>query len=153
MIFSCSVHAAVKADPKNVHGWQLRGSAYAEKGEKDKAFGDFKEAIVLDPNNAATYLYRAHLYLVEAEPESAQRLKLYVYRATPSSGVTWVDDFMLVTHYLGGFANVTSPAFLVQPVKLKSEERNLFAVYADNVRIIEGQSSTEITGQNVANYD
>jgi tetratricopeptide (TPR) repeat protein len=63
--------AAVKADPKNVHGLQLRGSAYSEKGEKDKALGDFKDAIALDPNNAATYLYRAHLYLVEADPESA----------------------------------------------------------------------------------
>ena len=32
-----------------------------------------------------------------------QRLRLYVYDSTPSSGATWVDDFMIVTHYLAGY--------------------------------------------------
>src|SRR5207253_8409706 len=55
---------------------------------------------------------------LDGESEAQGLLKLYVYDATPSSGVTWVDDsFMVVTHYLAGFANVTSPALIVKPVE------------------------------------
>jgi hypothetical protein len=78
-------------------------------------------------------------------------LKLYVYSATPSSGMTWIDDFMLVTHYLAGFANVVSPAFLIEPIKLKSERQNLFSIYAENVRKLE-ESAVEITETNVDQY-
>jgi len=88
----------------------------------------------------------------ETEPDLIGRLRLYVYDATPSSGVTWIDEFMLVTHYLGAFANLTSPAFLIQPVRVDSGSRDLFSVYAENVRNIEEQRSTEITEGNVEEY-
>ncbi len=48
-------------------------------------------------------------------PELASRLKLFVYEATPSMGVTWIDEFMVATHYLAGSENVC-PAAGTKPV-------------------------------------
>ncbi len=59
---------------------------------------------------------------------------------------------MLVAHYLAGFENVVSPAFLIEPIKLESGAQNLFEIYAENVRKIEQHSSTEITEVNVNQY-
>jgi len=64
-------------------------------------------------------------------PEAARdRLAIYTYDATPSLGVTWVDDWMLVTHYLAGFNNLTSPALRVES---SPKARSPYAVYAKNV--------------------
>jgi hypothetical protein len=49
------------------------------------------------------------------EPSLRGHLKLYVYDATPSLGATWIDDFMVVTHYLASRTNLTSPALVVEP--------------------------------------
>ncbi len=83
------------------------------------------------------------------DPEARDRLHLYVYDSTPSSGATWVDDFMIVTHYLAGYPNRTSPAFRVEDLGAES----LFGVFKTNIERIKQRSSTvEITEQNVANY-
>lgn len=80
------------------------------------------------------------------------RLKLFVYEATPSLGVTWIDDFMIATHYLAGSMNVTSPALLMEPGRLSREQQDLYGIYANNVESIERQFSTLITAENIQNY-
>jgi hypothetical protein len=85
------------------------------------------------------------------EEPTRQRLKLYVYSATPSSGTLWIDSFMVVTHYLAGLANVTSPAFRLRPVEA-SRGRDLYAVYQENLMAVKNHWSTEITEANVGGY-
>ncbi|HEV2697142.1 MAG TPA: hypothetical protein VGU90_04050 [Terriglobales bacterium] len=85
------------------------------------------------------------------ENPTRERLKLYVYAATPSSGTLWVDDFMIVTHYLAGLANVTSPAFRVKPVE-KARGKDLYGIYQQNLMTVKNHWSTEITEDNVAQY-
>ncbi len=64
---------------------------------------------------------------LEAGPKD--RLRLYVYNATPSCGLTWIDQTMLATHYLPGQQDVTSPALLVMPPQ-GGIEGSLYNVYA-----------------------
>jgi hypothetical protein len=75
------------------------------------------------------------------------RLSIYVYRATPSCGLTWIDEFMVVTHYLAGLPNRTSPALLVRPPYIGMES-SLYSIYAENVQNIENISE-EVTGKNI----
>ncbi len=79
-------------------------------------------------------------------------LKLYVYEATPSLGVTWIDDFMIATHYLAGSMNVTSPALLMEPGQLTRKPQDLYGTYANNVESIQNQFSTLITNENIQDY-
>jgi hypothetical protein len=83
----------------------------------------------------------------QLEPSARENLKLYVYQSTPSSGTSWFDNFMIVTHYLAGFANVTSPALLVEPVKTEDGARNLYDIYMENLNKIREQFSAEIDEQ------
>jgi hypothetical protein len=81
-----------------------------------------------------------------------EHLQLYVYEATPSLGVTWIDDFMISTHYLAGSSNVTSPSLLMEPGRLSSGQQDLYGIYAKNVQSIEVHFSTLITDQNIGEY-
>jgi hypothetical protein len=88
-------------------------------------------------------------YRSRLRPEVRSRLHLYVYDSTPSSGATLVDEFMIVTHYLAGYPNKTSPAFRVEDLGPDS----LFRVFRTNIeRIKEKKSTVEITEDNVARY-
>ena len=78
------------------------------------------------------------------------RLSVYAYRATPSCGLTWVDEFMVVTHYLAGTVNKTSPALLVRPPYIGMDS-SLYSIYAENVQHIENMSE-EITEKNVQRF-
>jgi hypothetical protein len=80
----------------------------------------------------------------ELAPEVQERLRLYAYNATPSSGTQWFDDFMIVTHYLAGFPNVTSPALRVEAVKTEPGGQNLYDIYAENLRKVEQEFSVVI---------
>jgi len=81
--------------------------------------------------------------------DSQQHLHLYAYDSTPSSGATWIDSFMIVTHYLAGYPNRTSPAFRVHDQGGDS----LFGIYRLNIeRILKKDSTIEITEENVAQY-
>lgn len=80
------------------------------------------------------------------------RLRLYVYDATPSLGVTWIDDFMIATHYLAGSTNVTSPALLMEPGQPSDERQGLYGIYANNVTFIENHFATLITNENINVY-
>jgi hypothetical protein len=85
----------------------------------------------------------------DLHPDSRSRFQLYVYDATPSFGVGWFDDQMLVTHYLAGFLNLTSPALMVKPGGPGAD--TLYAVYENNVNRMKA-SATEVTELNVHEY-
>jgi hypothetical protein len=70
------------------------------------------------------------------------RLTIRTYDAMPSLGVTWIDDWMLVTHYLAGFNNLTSPALRVES---NPNPRSPYAVYAKNVDRIRDKFSEKVT--------
>lgn len=82
-----------------------------------------------------------------------RRLKLCTYRATPSMGVTWIDEkLMVVSHILAGSMNVTSPCMILEPGRYGAERKGLYETYARNVKSIEENFSTPITEENVQNY-
>lgn len=76
------------------------------------------------------------------------RIKVYVYSCTPSSGTTWVDDFMLVTHYLPGYQNRTSPVLLAKPVATQEDEKDLYQIYSSNAEKIE-ESAELVNDENI----
>jgi hypothetical protein len=78
---------------------------------------------------------------------SRNRLRLYVCNATPSCGLTLVDDFMIVTHYLAGLPNRTSPALLVGPSRI-GMEKSLYDIYLENMNNVEAISE-EIDDRNI----
>ncbi len=83
-------------------------------------------------------------------PELQRRLKLYAYVATPSMGVTWIDEkLMVVSHILAGSMNVTSPCMILEPGRFRSDGQSLYETYARNVKSIEDQLSTAITDNNI----
>jgi len=85
--------------------------------------------------------------------EAQNRLTLYVYNSTPSSGTTWIDESMLIAHYLAGFENLTSPALLVKPVEGEESMSDLYSIYAQNVRNVEKKESThKIDEANIGQY-
>jgi hypothetical protein len=72
-------------------------------------------------------------------PAQKEQVRIFVYDATASCGLTWIDQQMLVTHYLAGLPDETSPALLlVRPTV--GMERSLYDVYADNLEKIVQQS-------------
>jgi len=79
-----------------------------------------------------------------------ERLRLYVYDATPSCGLTWMDDHMIVTHYLAGLPDLTSPAIELKPAQIGTG--GLFDVYAKNVEKIENEMSIELNELNIERY-
>jgi hypothetical protein len=81
-----------------------------------------------------------------------QRLHVFVYTCTPSSGTTWVDNFMIVTHYLPGCQNVTSPSLVAKPVRIQEEETDLYQVYSINAIAIEKRFSIELNDANISRY-
>jgi hypothetical protein len=78
------------------------------------------------------------------------RLRVYVYDSTPSCGLTWVDDFMIVTHYLAGLPNRTSPALRVSPPQF-GMEKSLYNAYAENLQKVEALC-TELDERNIAKF-
>jgi len=85
------------------------------------------------------------------EAGQKDRLRLYVYDATPSCGLTWIDQAMLVTHYLPGERDVTSPAVLIMPPQ-GGIEGSLYSVYARTVEDIEANMSTELDDASIDRF-
>jgi hypothetical protein len=75
------------------------------------------------------------------------RLDLYVYDAMPSCGLTWIDEFMVVTHYLAGQSNRTAPALRVAPPYIGMGS-SLYNMYAENLDAIEN-TGEEINAKNI----
>ncbi len=101
--------------------------------------------------------------LREGLPEThRQRLVLREYDLTPSCGITWVDDTLLVTHYLAGRNNLGSPGLLLRsgrssvdtlfrPVGGEDIGAPLTDVYIRNFKeIASGEKSTVLTAERVS---
>jgi hypothetical protein len=83
-------------------------------------------------------------------PGQKEQVRIFVYDATASCGLTWIDQQMLVTHYLAGLPDETSPALLlVRPAV--GMERSLYDVYADNLEKIV-QRSRPIDENNIKEF-
>jgi hypothetical protein len=83
----------------------------------------------------------------EALPAATkEKLTIYIYDATASLGVTWIDDWMLVTHYLAAFNNRTSPALRVED---SGNDKCPYAVYAQNVEGIRNNRAKKVTDVNI----
>jgi hypothetical protein len=84
------------------------------------------------------------------ESPAKECLTIYVYDATPSLGVTWIDGWMVVTHYLAGFLNLTSPALMVES---RPDPRCLYNVYQENVnKIRDAKFAIPLTQDNISDY-
>lgn len=77
------------------------------------------------------------------------RLRIYVYEATASCGLTWIDDYMIVTHYLAWTPDWTSPAIRLQPAQIGTG--GLYDVYAETVEKIT-ENSTELDDRNFPEF-
>lgn len=84
------------------------------------------------------------------QPSVKVRLRIYVYDATASCGLTWIDDYMIITHYLAGKPDVTSPAIRVQPAQIGTG--GLYDVYAENVENMENKYTTELDDRNIKRF-
>ncbi len=49
----------------------------------------------------------------ELKPEDAKRLTLATYNALPTCGITWVDDYLVVTQYLASEPDKTCPGLIL----------------------------------------
>ncbi len=59
------------SNPRHANAYAIRGWAYGEKGEWDKAIADCTEAVRLDPKNAAAYGARGCAYANKGEWDKA----------------------------------------------------------------------------------
>jgi hypothetical protein len=82
------------------------------------------------------------------DPEARTKLTIFVYDSTPSLGVTWIDDWMVVTHYLPGSTNRTAPALKVEA---HQDLTCPYAVYELNVNHIRTKS-IPLTSANIGRY-
>jgi len=115
------------------------GAALRQKEEKEKR--DTKDTI----RRSINALWEISKSL---DSEARSRLTIWVYDSTPSLGVTWIDNWMLVTHYLAGSINRTSPALRVEA---QPDAACPYAAYEHNVNHIRN-TATRLTTENIPNY-
>jgi hypothetical protein len=84
-------------------------------------------------------------------PAQRGQLRLFVYDATASCGLTWVDQQMVVTHYLAGLADETSPALFLRKPEI-GMERSLYDVYAGNLEEIIQRMSRQVDESNIQEF-
>jgi hypothetical protein len=88
------------------------------------------------------------------DPGVQPRFQLFVYKGTPSCGLTWVmgsDEFMVVTHYLARVPNPECPAFIVRRPP-GGTERCLYDIYAENLHKIINEASIRIDEANIEEF-
>jgi hypothetical protein len=67
-------------------------------------------ALVSDTCEAIAFFYDLAASL---PPEQAERVSLRVYKSLPTCGITWADDYLIVTHYLAGRLNLRAPGLIL----------------------------------------
>src|SRR5262245_23339689 len=72
-IVSCTQAIAQGTDNKRqlTIAYSLRGSAYAQKGDYDRAIADLTKSVELDPRNIFVYTARGDAYRLKGELDSA----------------------------------------------------------------------------------
>ncbi len=98
--------AIVKHDVKLEFLWLNPDSDLAPVREREE-----HRTTRLDTCNAILFFWKLRKEL--ANPRQQERLILKEYDATPSCGVTWVDDLMIVTQYMAGNPNLRSPGMVL----------------------------------------
>ncbi|HEY2142167.1 MAG TPA: hypothetical protein VGG98_08910 [Solirubrobacteraceae bacterium] len=98
--------AIVKHDVKVEFLWLNPDSDLAPVREREE-----HRTTRLDTCNAILFFWKLREEL--AHPRQQERLILKEYNATPSCGVTWVDDLMIVTQYMAGNPNLRSPGMVL----------------------------------------
>ena len=62
------------------------------------------------------------------------KFELYVYRDIPTFALSWVDGYMIVTHYLPGIKNANSPAYALWDLHpFKEKEGQLYHMFEENM--------------------
>src|SRR5689334_2070166 len=64
----------LQLEPLSPHvalAYGLRGSAYARKGDREKALADFEQALEIDPRQVRIYVNRGNLYRDKGDLERA----------------------------------------------------------------------------------
>ncbi len=95
--------------------------------------------------------------------DKATRLRLREYTSLPTCGITWADDYLIVTHYLSGELNLTAPGLMLQTnpgifrrvlgnmFHQSTEPPGLSSAYINNYReVASDQWSSPITSERVA---
>ena len=59
---------AVRLSPKYAEAYLTRGTDYAEKGDYDRAIGDFNEVIQLNPKSDLAYYSRGRAIVTKKTP-------------------------------------------------------------------------------------
>lgn len=110
-----------------------------------------------DTINSIIFFWELHEQLADDEKP---RLSLREHTAMPTCGITWSDDFVMVTHYLAQKLNLGSPGLVLGPsmslldrLVLRLRRRQpvhpkITEAYMSNYREI-AESSTEITSERV----
>lgn len=78
--------AAIRGDPKNTEAYILRGQAYYELTERDKALADFDRAIQLDPKSGKAFVQRGRAYFVKGDMKRAIADHTEAIRLDPKDG-------------------------------------------------------------------
>jgi tetratricopeptide (TPR) repeat protein len=77
--------------PESSAGLVIRGDAYYEKKEYDKAIGDYSEAIRISPNFASAFSHRGKTYCDKKEYDRAIKDFTEATRLTPLDADAFVD--------------------------------------------------------------
>jgi hypothetical protein len=117
-----------------------QGRALEEKGKRDDTIDVIKTSI------ETIWEIRQNL-AAGLQP----RLLIYVYDGTPSCGLTWIDEFMVVTHYLARVPNAECPALVVRRPQ-GGVERCLYDTYAENLSKIINEASIRVGNTNIKEF-
>lgn len=93
--------------------------------------------------------------------KSKKHLRLYTYKALPTSGITWKDNYLIITHYLVGSLNQNAPGLVLVEdgrfmraaltLERTSDDRQLSEQYIANYKRLK-DIATEIDETMVEKY-
>lgn len=80
-----------------------------------------------------------------------ENFMLYIYQSTPTFSVTWLDNYMIVTHYLPKTPDTNCPALGVHAARIGKGETGLYDVYQRNVELIKNDAQL-LTYEHIEKY-
>jgi hypothetical protein len=119
-----------------------------------------KRGLRRDTCNSILFLWELREQLSE---DQRHRFSLREYETVPTCGLTWADDYLVVTHYIAGSLNLRAPGIILRSssprydrlltrvTKGPDEKPALVKRYTDNYLEIAGDEwSTAITGDRIS---